>query len=84
MGVKPRTIQRRIAALEKVGYVRREKRRGPDGSGRSNIYHLAGLVAHATPFAEEALRLKAKQLKEQRERQARKRAVPEEVNDGEA
>lgn len=44
MGVKPKTIQTNIRALEKAGLVRRELRRPPAGDWNSNVYHLDGLV----------------------------------------
>ncbi len=44
MGVTEKAIQLNMAALEKNGLVRREKRRTPAGDWDSNIYHLDGLV----------------------------------------
>lgn len=44
MGVKPKTIQTNIRALEKAGLVRRELRRAPAGDWNSNVYHMDGLV----------------------------------------
>ena len=44
MGVTEKAIQLNIAALEKVGLIRREMRRTSVGDWDSNIYHLDGLV----------------------------------------
>lgn len=55
MSVDPRTIQRRIAAMEKAGYVRREERRETPTGSKTNVYHLDGLIEAAKPFAEEKL-----------------------------
>ena len=67
MGVHPRTVQRRIASMEKEGLIRREQRRtygqGSRGSD-TNIYHLDDLIKEATPYAEEKI--------EQREHQKQK------------
>lgn len=64
IGVSPRTIQRRIAALEVAGFIKRVLRRATHGGSKANEYSLAGLIAHATPFA----------LEHVAERQARKEA----------
>lgn len=45
LGIGPRQIQRHIAELERVGLVKRVERRGLDGSKRTNVYDLSGLVA---------------------------------------
>lgn len=44
MGVKAKTIQTNIRALEKAGLVRRQLRRALAGDWNSNVYHLDGLV----------------------------------------
>lgn len=53
IGVSPRTIQRRIAALEGVGFITRIERRSAQGRSLSNEYSLSGLIKAAKPFAEE-------------------------------
>nr|WP_295111030.1 helix-turn-helix domain-containing protein [uncultured Caulobacter sp.] len=55
MNLDPRTVQRRIAALEKAGYVHREERRETPTGSKTNVYHLDGLIAAAKPFAEEKI-----------------------------
>ena len=51
----PRTVQRRIEALEKQGLLRREARKGPGKGTQTNRYHFDGLIKAATPLAEETL-----------------------------
>ena len=43
LGVTPRTVQRRVEAMERRGLIRRVKRRTASGSSGSNAYDLAGL-----------------------------------------
>lgn len=50
IGVDPRTVQRRIAALEQKGLVRREARRHASSGSKSNLYHFDGLIAAALPL----------------------------------
>jgi lambda repressor-like predicted transcriptional regulator len=50
IGVDPRTVQRRIAALEKKGLIRREARHHPSSGSKSNLYHFDGLIAAALPL----------------------------------
>jgi len=45
MGIKAKTIQTNIRALEKAGLVQRELRKTSADDWNSNIYHLDGLVA---------------------------------------
>lgn len=50
----PRTIQKRIAQIEKDKLIRREYRGGESGKGsKSNLYHLEGLIKAALPLAAE-------------------------------
>lgn len=53
MEVTPRTVQRRIAELEKIGYIKREERRVRGVGSRPNVYHLEGLITAAEPYAKE-------------------------------
>ena len=41
IGIKPRQVQRRIAEMERLGYLKRTKRPGPYGT---NTYQFDGLV----------------------------------------
>lgn len=52
----PRTIQRRIERMEKMGYIRRERRFTPGIGSRPNVYHLDGLIAAAAPYADEKVK----------------------------
>lgn len=55
----PRTIQRHIERMEKLGYIQRERRFIPGFGSRPNAYHLDGLIAAATPYADEKVKLMA-------------------------
>jgi hypothetical protein len=53
--VQPRTVQKRIKALHELGLVERHERRYTQHGSRPNLYGFKGLIAKATPFAEEKL-----------------------------
>lgn len=72
VGVHSRTVQKRIAALEKLGYLRREFRPDPVKGNKSNVYHLDGLIEEVTPFALEKIQLKERTQEEEKQRIARK------------
>lgn len=55
IGVKPRSVQRRIAKMEKVGLIHRIERRKADGTSQSNAYTFEGLIERATTYAEHEL-----------------------------
>lgn len=55
IGIDPRSVQRRIAALEAGELIRREERRISKTGSKTNIYHLDGLIKAATPYALEKL-----------------------------
>jgi len=55
IGVTPRTVQRRIAAMEKAGFIHRQQRRTSSKASLTNIYHLDGLITAAKPFAQEMI-----------------------------
>lgn len=68
LNVDARTVQRRIAEMEKLGIVRRKRRPGSNGT---NEYHLDGLKQLLMPHAREA----ASQREQHRaQRQARQNA----------
>lgn len=78
MGRDPRTVQRRIAAMEHAGLIKRIERRetgqGTQGS-KSNIYDFTGLIEAAKPFALE----KAQEIadrEEMRKRRAARKGKP--------
>jgi DNA-binding transcriptional regulator YhcF (GntR family) len=62
MGVDPRTIQRRIAALEKLGFVKRHERRISKVGSKTNIYDLSGAIELAKPYAQELVELKEENI----------------------
>jgi len=55
MDIEPRTVQRRIAAMETAKLIRREERRNSSTGSMTNIYHLDGLIKAATPYALEKI-----------------------------
>jgi predicted transcriptional regulator len=64
VGRDPRTVQRRIARLEKEGLIQRERRDGVGRGTQTNRYHFDGLIRAATKLAQETLdERKAKQEK---------------------
>jgi hypothetical protein len=67
IGVKPRSVQRRIAALEGAKLIRREERRISRSGSKTNIYHFDGLIEAAKPYALEKI--------EERETKAAERAA---------
>jgi DNA-binding MarR family transcriptional regulator len=71
--VKPRTVQKRIKAMEAHGILRRIERRKTRFGSDTNLYDFSGLIKEATPYAKEKLVEKAKREKEAEERVARKR-----------
>jgi predicted transcriptional regulator len=72
LGVTPRTVQRRIAAMEAAGFVQREERRVPGKGSYTNRYHLDGLIKAAQPFAQEKLQQKAERDEQRKKAVARK------------
>ena len=74
MDVDPATIRRRIAAMEKAGFIRREERRETRKGSDTNLYHLDGLVEALKPFAEEKLADRAEKEEAAKKRAERKGA----------
>ena len=75
IGVSPRTIQRRIANLEKAGFITRTLRKSSQGGNLSNKYSLEGLIDAAKPFAEEHIAERKAKKREPVERAKRKRPL---------
>jgi predicted transcriptional regulator len=73
--VTPRTIQKRIAALEKLGFIRREERRYTQNGSVTNRYHFDGLIEAAKPYAAEKVREIEDATEAKRRRLARKKPV---------
>ena len=72
IGVDRRTVQRRIAAMQRDGLIRREERRIKGKGSRTNIYHFDGLIEAAKPFAQEKNQEIARRQKEDSARVTRK------------
>jgi len=72
IGVDPRTVQRRIAALETANLIRREERRISKSGSKTNVYHLEGLIEAAKPYALEKIRERDARAAEREARAARK------------
>ena len=72
IGVKPRTIQRRIAHMESAGFVKRIVRRHRNGGTKTNQYSFDGLIKSAEPFAQEALRKREQRKLEKSARDTKK------------
>lgn len=51
VGVDPRTVQRRIAEMEKAKLIVREQHRLRGKGSRANTYHFDGLIEAAQPYA---------------------------------
>lgn len=88
LDITPRSVQRRIAKLQAGGFVMRQERRIVGKGSNTNVYHLDGLIAAATPFAQEKIEEIAKRRAEKAERVKRKRrpnlrlVTPKEDNEG--
>jgi hypothetical protein len=55
IGVDPRTVQKRIAAMEAARFVKRIARRSSTNASSTNLYDFSGLIHAAQPFATEEL-----------------------------
>jgi predicted transcriptional regulator len=72
IGVTPRTVQRRITALQDGGFIRREERRVRGKGSRTNLYHFDGLISAAQPYAKEKLEKIQERQTERKKAVARK------------
>ena len=68
--VDPRTVQRSIAKMEALGYVKRIERKAKVGDNLTNEYDLRGLVKAATKVAEHEIALREKRAAEDKGRMA--------------
>jgi DNA-binding Lrp family transcriptional regulator len=74
MGIDPSTVRRRIAQMEKVGFIRRVSRYDTKYGGQtSNAYEFDGLITAATPFAVEAIKAREERRAEDDARRRRKK-----------
>ena len=73
MGVSESTVQRRIAAMERDGLIKRVSRFSGKHKGQmTNEYDLTGLIKGATPYAKEALKAREERRKADAARRTRK------------
>lgn len=75
IGVSPRTIQKRIAAMETAGFLKRIYRKTGVGDNDTNEYDLSGLIEAAKPYAEEKIAERERRQKERDARLTRKRPL---------
>lgn len=68
LDVDPRTVQRSIAKMEKLGYVKRIGRFASVGDNLSNEYDLTGLVQAAAPLALDEVTLRTQRAAEDKKR----------------
>jgi DNA-binding transcriptional regulator YhcF (GntR family) len=73
LGVKPRTIQKRISRLQALGFMTRIERRHTRFGSDTNLYSFEGLISAVQPYAQEKLVNRAKRQKDEQDRLARKK-----------
>jgi DNA replication protein DnaD len=73
VGVKSRTIQKRIKSLHELGLLTRIERRRTRLGSDTNLYGFDGLIKAATPYAEEKIAERDKKEQEEKDRVARKK-----------
>ena len=72
MGVNVSTVRKRIARLEAVGLIQRRARWGKYGRQETNFYDFTGLIAAATPYANEAIQEREQRKTEDAARRRRR------------
>jgi DNA-binding transcriptional regulator YhcF (GntR family) len=73
VGVKPRTVQKRIKALHAVGLLTRTERRKTRFGSDTNLYSFEGLIEAAVPYAKEKIAEREKRREAEKDRVTRKR-----------
>jgi len=73
IGVKPRTVQKRVTALQAAGLLTRIERRKTRYGSDTNLYSFEGLIKAALPYAREKIANRAKRAQEEKDRLTRKR-----------
>lgn len=68
IGVQPRTVQKRIQAMEAAGFIKRVERREKDKGSKTNIYKLTPLIKYLTPYSKEIIAEKARRKKTDQDR----------------
>lgn len=72
--VDPRTVQRSIEKMEKMGYVKRIARKAVAGDNLSNEYNLRGLIKFAKKYADETMAIRAERAAEDKSRRSTPKA----------
>jgi hypothetical protein len=73
VGVRRRTVQKRLKALHELGMIEREERRHTPHGSTTNKYGFKGLIAKAAPFAAEKVAEIEKKKKDKADRLERKK-----------
>jgi DNA-binding transcriptional regulator YhcF (GntR family) len=73
IGVKRRTIQKRVTALQAAGLLTRIERRKTRFGSATNLYGFDGLIKAALPYAQEKLTEREQRKQAEKDRIARKR-----------
>ena len=73
INVTPRTVQKRVTALQVAGLLTRIERRKTRYGSDTNLYGFDGLIAAAQPFAAEKLAEREKRKQANKDRIARKK-----------
>jgi DNA-binding transcriptional regulator YhcF (GntR family) len=73
IGVKPRTVQKRVKALHNAGLLTRTERRQTRFGSDTNLYGFDGLIKAVLPYAQEKIAARAKRAEEDKDRLARKK-----------
>lgn len=73
IGVKARTVQKRIAALQALGLMTRTERRKTRYGSDTNLYSFEGLIKAALPYAEEKVAARKQKEQSEKDRIARKK-----------
>ena len=81
IGVTPRTIQKRIADMEKAGFIKRVERREEKGS-KTNIYKLSPLKEILEPYSKNMIEERAQRKKEDKSRPNLRGAIKKSVDTG--
>jgi DNA-binding transcriptional ArsR family regulator len=73
IGVKPRTVQKHIKAMEGSGFITRHERRQKGQGSKTNLYSFEGLIKAVTPYAKEKIAAIEERSKKDADRVARKK-----------
>lgn len=73
IGIKPRTVQKRVASLQAIGLLTRTERRKTRFGSDTNLYSFEGLIDAALPYAQEKVAEREKRDEAEKDRIARKK-----------